>query len=55
LITTVSALAIDGAATAIAPRAAMTYPSFFMLSSPHISRRLNFAGQGTFRRNFGEF
>jgi hypothetical protein len=33
LITTVSALAIDGAATAIAPSAAITYPSFLIFSS----------------------
>jgi hypothetical protein len=33
LTTTVSALAIDGAAIAMAPMAAITYPSFFMFSS----------------------
>jgi len=33
LITTVSAFAIDGAAIAIRPSAAMAYPSFLMLFS----------------------
>jgi hypothetical protein len=33
----VSALAIDGAAMAITPSAAMINPNFFMLSSPRLS------------------
>jgi hypothetical protein len=45
LITTVSALAIDGAATAIAPSAAKMYPSFFILLSS-VERGLNIAAVG---------
>jgi hypothetical protein len=37
---TVSALAIDGAAIAIVPSAAITYPNFFMLSSSSYAGKL---------------
>src|SRR5260370_27036542 len=47
---TSSALAIDGAATAIAPSAAITYPSFFMLLSSN-EWGFNIGLPGTFRGN----
>src|ERR1700744_6663313 len=43
-----SALAIDGAAMAIVPSAAITYPSFFIWSSS-FEWRINIAWPGTFR------
>src|SRR5260370_27520285 len=47
---TSSALAIDGAATAIAPSAAITYPSFFMLLSSN-EWGFNIGLPGTLRGN----
>jgi hypothetical protein len=47
LTTTVSALAIDGAAMAMVASAAITYPIFFMLSSS-VEQGINFASEATF-------
>src|SRR5450631_401623 len=46
----VSALAIDGAAMAIAPRAAITCPNFFM-SSSSVERGINIGAWRTFPGN----
>src|SRR4051812_18289477 len=48
---TVSALAIDGTASAIAPTAAKTYPSFFIVVLLHFSEDATSKPTQTFRRN----